>query len=189
MNSSTEKRSFFRINSDLALLSRSVDNYTAEHTPPEAQFPESQHTLSLFNELKRLDREAAPHLSSIAELNRSLADYLAIMNKKLDLMARQQFAADAEQSDLIPTHVNLSEGGIAFTNQRSLYKGSHLAMQLRFLSDYSTVACFATVIRCDAADNGAYKVACKFTKLPESKQEVLSKHIMQAQLSAKRQQN
>lgn len=194
MSKPSERRSYFRINSDIVIDYQSVDAYTVKQGSPESQFPEDLRALNLFQELKRLDREATPHLAAISELSHPLSDYLSILSKKVDLVAQQHFADQSSHQHLIPSHANLSEGGIAFGTHKALYKGSHLALQLRFLSDFSTIACFATVIRCDAVDNAeankseTYKIACKFQGLTEAKQDILGKQIMQAQLNAKRQQ-
>lgn len=182
-----ERRSFFRVHSEIVLNFHSVDSYTVQHNRPEDEFPENQKTLDIFNEYKRLDKEASPHLTAIGEYNRSLADYLHILNKKLDLLAQQGLAADYLGKDIRPTHVNLSEGGIAFNASKQFYKDSHIAMRMLFLSDYSSVACFATVIRCEAnSENTGFKVACKFQGLNTIKLDMLGKQIMQSQLNAKR---
>ncbi len=195
MNKPTEKRSFFRINSDLVIDYHSVDSYTLEHTSAESQFPDDVQSLNLFQELKRLDKEASPYLAAIAELSRPLSDYLSILSKKVDLVAQQHLAEQSNHQHLIPTQANLSEGGLAFSTQKPLYKGSHIALQLRFVSDFSTIACFATVIRCDLAGKSSkdkstetYHIACKFHQLVETKQEIIGKQIMQAQLAARRTQ-
>lgn len=182
-----ERRSFFRVHSEIALNFHSIDSYTLQHSRAEDEFPEDKKTLDLFNEYKRLDKEASPHLSAIGEYNRALADYLKILNKKLDLLTQQTLAADYLSKEVRPTHVNLSEGGIAFNSSKQFYKDSHLAMQMMFLSDYSSIACFAKVIRCEPnSENNGFKVACKFHDLNASKLDLLGKHIMQAQLNAKR---
>ncbi|MAZ88092.1 MAG: pilus assembly protein PilZ [Cellvibrionaceae bacterium] len=192
MNQVTEKRNFFRINSDIIIDFHNVDNYTAGHTSAEAQFPDDTRSLNVFQELKRLDREASAHLSAISELSRSLADYLTILNKKVDLAVQQHFADQSKQQDLPHTHANLSEGGIAFTTNRPIYKGSQIALQLRFLWDFSTLACFAKVMRCDPVptqkktQEDTFKVACKFQRLNETQQEIIGRHIIQAQIAARR---
>jgi len=193
MTNPQEKRSFFRINSEIVIDFHNVDAYTMQHSSAESQFPDNARSLNLAQELKRLDREASTHLAAIAELSRPLADCLAVLSKKVDLVAQQHFADQSNHQHLIPTQANLSEGGLAFSSQKPLYKGSHLALQLKFLSDFSSIACFATVIRCDSAEpskserhSESYKIACKFQGLSDTKQEIVGKHIMRAQLAAKR---
>lgn len=184
----SERRSYFRIDSEIALSFHSIDNYTLENSSPEEQFPEDQSSLQWLTELRRLDHEASAHLSAISELSRPLADYLHILNKKVDLIAQQSQNSDPSSKSLLPAHVNLSEGGIAFKSRKALYKGSHLALRLRFLNSYSTLLCFASVVRCDSSEADVYKVACRFRKLTGSQRELLAKNIMQAQMAARRRQ-
>ncbi|NHN35947.1 PilZ domain-containing protein [Pseudomaricurvus alcaniphilus] len=185
--SSAERRSFFRIPSEIVLDFHPVDSYTLENTRAEDEFPEEQKALSLFSELRRLDKEASPHLGAIGDNNRPLADYLKMLNKKLDLIAQQCVAANYSGEDVRPTHVNLSEGGIAFNSGKALYKDSHLALRIMFLSDYSSLASFARVVRCESQqESKVFKIACKFLTLNNNQQELLGRHIMQAQLEAKR---
>ena len=183
-----ERRSFFRVNSEIVLSFHNVDNYTIGNSQPEDEFPEDQKTLDLFNELHRLDKEASPHLTAIGEYNRSLAEYLKILNKKLDLVTQQSLASDYVSKDVRPTHVNLSEGGIAFNSSKPIYKDSNVALRILFLADFSSVAAFAKVARCEPhEEREGFKIACRFLSLSNAKQELLGKHIMQAQITAKRQ--
>ncbi|NIB41265.1 PilZ domain-containing protein [Pseudomaricurvus alkylphenolicus] len=182
----SERRSFFRINSEIALDFHSVSTQTLEQGNVEEEFPLDQQALDLFNQFRRLDKEAAPLLSGIAEFNRGVADYLSLLNKKMDLLAQQSLAGDYLNKDVRPTHVNLSEGGLAFNCGKALYKGSSVALRMMFLPDYTAVASFATVIRCDSNEQGGYKVACKFVQLTSAKQEILAKQILQAQMAKRR---
>ena len=183
-----ERRSFFRVNSEIVLSFHNVDNDTLLNCQPEDEFPQDQKTLDLFNELHRLDKDASPHLISVGEYNRSLAEYLKILNRKLDLVAQQSLASDYVSKEVRPTHVNLSEGGLAFNCSRSVYKDSNLALRMLFLADYSSVATFARVVRCEPhEDREGFKIACRFHSLSNAKQELLGKHIMHAQMTARRQ--
>jgi len=184
--STPDKRSFFRVKSELALSYHNVDAFTAENGVIEEQFPEDSSNLTLFSELKRIDSEASTLLTQVAEQNRATADYLSLMNKKLDLITQQMVAEQYLDSHISPDHVNISEGGAAFKSQKSIYKGSHIAIRLLFTSSFTVIAVFARVIRCDKLKDDRYQIAVKFSHLSTAQQEVLAKHIMQAQLQAKR---
>lgn len=181
-----DKRSFFRVKSELALSYHTVDVFTAENSPIEEQFPEDSSNLTLFSELKRIDSESSALLTQVAEQSRPTADYLSLINKKLDLITQQLVAEQYLDSNINPSHVNISEGGAAFKSQKSIYKGSHIALRLLFTSTFTVIATFARVIRCDKLKDDSYQIAVKFSKLNTPQQELLAKHIMQAQLQAKR---
>ncbi|WP_439135184.1 PilZ domain-containing protein [Pseudomaricurvus sp.] len=198
----TERRNYFRVDHELMLKCHCVDANTVEQGLPEDQFPEDKQASYLIQELHRLDNEAAPHLSSIAEMSRSVADYLAILNKKIDLIAQhssspylhaqtnQDQSNSNEASRETPTlvNVNLGEDGIAFYDTSQWSTTDLLALRLQFLNDYSSITCFARVLRCEAQEDQTFKTACQFLRLSKTSREALRRHIMQAQLSAIRQQ-
>ncbi len=180
-----DKRCFFRITDDLILDYKQVDAYTADSDKAENVFPDSS-SLSLFAEFKRIDSDAAQLLASINETSRALADYLSTLNRKIDLLT-QKVMADLHQNDAIaPTRVNISEGGIAFQCDKALYKGSHIALRLMFIPSFVGLATFATVIRCEEQDKDNFQIAAKFHRLSSTHQQILSRQIMQQQISAKR---
>ncbi|BFM16362.1 hypothetical protein R50073_25450 [Maricurvus nonylphenolicus] len=181
-----EKRSFFRITDDLILDYRQVDGYTADSEKPENLFPDSG-SLSLFAEFKRIDSESAQLLTAIGEDNRALADYLATLNRKIELLT-QNVMADQHQSDGIkPTRVNISEGGIAFQTDKALYKGSYIALRLMFMPSFVGLSTFARIIRCEEQTQDQFHIAAKFHRLSSTHQQILSRQIMQQQITAKRQ--
>ena len=180
-----DKRGFFRITDDLILDYKQVDAYTADSDKAENVFPDSS-SLSLFAEFKRIDSEAAHLLASISETNRALAEYLGTLNRKMDILT-QKVMADRHQNDgITPTRVNISEGGIAFQCDKALYKGSHIALRLMFIPSFVGLASFARVIRCEEQDNNSFHIAAKFHRLSSTHQQILSRQIMQQQISAKR---
>ena len=182
----TERRSFFRVNSELALSYQLTDAYSVENEKPEDQFSADAAALSVFSELQRLNHEASTLLSGIGEKSRQLADYLAIQNKKIDVLAHSLLSSDYMAKEVKPTHVNLSEGGLAFISSKALYKGSYLALRMVFVETYTVVVCFARVIRCEEKEPDSYQVALKFIGLHEVQQQTLSKNIFQAQLRSKK---
>jgi hypothetical protein len=187
---STERRNYFRVDSELMLKCLSVSADTVEHSQPEDQFPEDRHASYLIHELQRLDQEAQPHLLALSDLNRTLAQCLKLLNKKIDLVAQhsasQHTKSTSDDDSQRPiSKVNLSEGGIAFYTSTPWPVGEHLALSLQFLNDYAALTCFATVLRCEPCPHQAsYKIACQFYRLSADGQEMLKKHIMQTQLNA-----
>lgn len=180
-----EKRSFFRITDDLILDYRQVDAFTADNQKSDSIFPESA-ALTLFAEFRRLDTDSAQLLTGIGETNRALADYLAILNRKVELLTQQVMASQHQNTMVKPTRVNISEGGIAFISEKSLYKGSFLALRLLFLPSFMGVTTFARVIRCDESSEKTYQIAAKFYHIGSTQQQILSRQIMQQQIKAKK---
>ncbi|GAA5317184.1 MAG: PilZ domain-containing protein [Candidatus Pelagadaptatus aseana] len=179
--SDAERRSFFRINNELTLSYKPVDVHTVEHNKAEDHFQEDGQSVHVFDEMERLNHEASGLLAGLGESNRQLADYLTIQSKKIDLLANL-LSTQNQSGDVKPTHVNLSEGGLAFKTTKPLYKGSYLAIRMMFMGSFSVVICYARVIRCDEKSPDEYQVAVKFLKLTEIQQQALSKNILKAQM-------
>ncbi|MGI1678120.1 MAG: PilZ domain-containing protein [Cellvibrionaceae bacterium] len=179
-----DKRSFFRIDKELILDYKPVDAYTAENETAAEQFDDPM-PMHLFSKFNQLDRQAGQILKLIAKDNKAVADYFKIMNKKISLLS-QEVIAMRNPTKTVTTKVNLSEAGIGFIADKPIYKGSHIALRLVFLPDYSGVSFFGEVIRSEPMKGELHHIAIKFQNVNESDQQLLSKQIMQAQLIAKR---
>lgn len=182
-----EKRNYFRVNEQVLLDYRIVDAYTSEHAEPSLQF-EDNGVLQLFSQMHELDKEAQQLLHSIGETNRALADYLAVLNKKFDLISQQFVAQNVSDQQHKTSAVNLSEGGISFSAEKALYKDTYLALRLIFLPSYTGISCFAKVVRCESGDSHN-RVAAKFVYMSDATEQLLARQIMQIQRQAKRSAN
>ncbi|WP_075185229.1 PilZ domain-containing protein [Teredinibacter haidensis] len=180
-----ERRDFFRVSHDVIFDYKVVDAFTAENDAPEIEFEDSV-SLTLMNELRRLDQDSVQTLRILTEKNRLLGDYLQTLSSKIDLLARHMLFSQNQKADQRPrTRINLSEEGIAFIAERALYKGNFLALRMIFLPNYAPVVVFAKVIRCEPKENN-YQVAAKFHRLADKDRQELSKQILKTQVSQKK---
>ena len=180
-----EKRNFFRVNQDVIFDFKPVDKYAADNDEVELEF-EDNTGMVLFNELKRLDKDCIQSLRVLSEKNRLLGDYLQTLNAKIDLIAKHSlFMSDEATKNKPKSRINLSEDGLAFMTDRTLYKGSFIAIRLIFLPSYTPITCFAKVLRCAPKDNENH-VAVKFHRISTANQQELSKHILKAQVKEKK---
>ncbi|SMF30997.1 PilZ domain-containing protein [Alteromonadaceae bacterium Bs31] len=180
-----ERRDFFRVSQDVLFDFKLADAFSAENDSPEIEFEDSI-SLSLVNELRRLDKDSLQTLRLLTEKNRLLGDYLQTLSSKIDLIARHTlFAQDGEAGERPKTRINLSEEGVAFIADRALYKGNYLAVRLIFLPNYVPVVVFAKVIRCEAKDD-SYQIAAKFHRLQDKDRQELSRQILKAQVTQKK---
>lgn len=183
--SGPDKRDFFRVSQDVIFDFKSVESYAAENENADNEFGDAT-SLSLIDELRRLDRDNVQTLRILADKNRLLGDYLQTLNNKIDLIARHtMFAHDANANNKVTTRINLSEDGLAFLNERALYKGSYIAVRLVFLPSYSPVVTFAKVLRCDQKDE-RYQIAAKFHRLSDTDRQEISRQIMKVQVSSRK---
>ncbi len=182
-----EKRNFFRVPGKVLLDYRVVDAYTCENADPSLLFEDSG-LLQLFSQMQEIDKEAQQLLHTITEQNRHVADYLKLLNRKIDMVSQQFVAQHVMDNEHKATPINISEGGLHFECEKALYKDTFLALRLIFLPSYTGISCFAKVVRSESNDQKAL-IAAKFVHLTESTSHALGKQIMQIQRQHKRSAN
>ncbi|WP_341937056.1 PilZ domain-containing protein [Marinimicrobium sp. C2-29] len=182
----SERRHYFRIDDYIDLQYRPVEPQTARDTPAENLFPDAA-GLRVYSELKKIDSESAQLLYQIKDRDRQLADYLHLLNRKIDLLS-QQLIAEPRQRQLPGKRreVNLSEGGLSFTTDEALEEGQRLALNLTFLPTFVGVAVYAQVARCEPCRTQQWEIAAEFTDVTDAQQQLISQQIMRAQMAEKR---
>ncbi len=183
----SERRLYFRIDDYLDLEYLAVDEDTLRHTPAENLFPGSA-ALKIYAELKKIDSESTQLFYQIKDRDRQVADYLHLLNRKLDLLAQQLISEPRLRGghDTDRRQVNISEGGLAFSNNEALKPGQPLALNLTFLPTFVGLAIYARVARCEPVRTGGYEIAAEFETLTDAQQHLLSQQIMRAQMAEKR---
>lgn len=182
----SERRRFFRIDDYVRLTYKTVPRETLEQVQPESLFPDAG-LLSLQAELKKLDSESAQLLFQIRDQDRRLGDYLQLLSRKIELVSQQLMADRAtSEATAVRREVNLSEGGIAFSNGTAVEPGQFIALHLLFLPSYAGVVLFAQVARCEAQHNGQFNIAANFHRPSGAQTQFLSQQIMRAQMADKR---
>src|SRR5690625_7275239 len=82
------------------------------------------------------------------------------------------------ETNAMRREVNLSEGGVAFSNPTAIEEGQFLALHLLFLPSYAGVVLFAQVVRCEAQHNGQFNIGANFHKASSAQKQFLSQQIM-----------
>ncbi|WP_172151177.1 PilZ domain-containing protein [Pseudomonas tumuqii] len=178
-----DRREYYRIDDTIAL----------EFTPlsgAEAQASDELHDSSpLFNllsELHLLDFESQHLLRHISERDRTLANYLKVINKRIDLLG--QAVAQSLLRDIgTPRRVCLSEGGVSFTSSQNLAIGSHLAIKIVLMPQALGLLLRAKVIHCQALTEQQFEIGTEFEALTDAQRQLLARHILQRQALERRQ--
>lgn len=174
-----DRREYYRIDDVIALEILPLEN---------AETPSADGSTRLFDllgELHQLDFEAQHLLRQIAESNRTLASYLKVQNKRIDLIG-QALAQDL-QRDLGPTReVVLSEGGISFINDQPLEEGSSWLLKLVLLPQGLGLVLTARIASCQSLGNGRFAIGTSFEALTDAHRQLLARHILQKQATARR---
>jgi hypothetical protein len=113
-------RDFFRVNCPVLLDYVTVPGQ--QNTPASSYFPENEN-FSLLRELKRIDYDNNHLLHNINEQQRDVGAYLTLINKKLELIARNLTSS----SELKPQLASAANYPAAFLyRDRSLRPGDSL---------------------------------------------------------------
>ncbi|SNS84138.1 MULTISPECIES: PilZ domain-containing protein [Pseudomonas] len=178
-----DRREYYRIEDTLALEFSCLSK-------TQAQSAEALHDNSpLFNllsELHVLDFESQHLLRHISERDRTLASYLKVINKRIDLLG--QTVAQSLMGDIgPPKKVTISEGGVSFNNPQAVEAGTHLAIKLVLMPQALGLLLRAKVIHCQAIDEGQFEIGTEFESLTDAQRQLLARHILQRQAQERRQ--
>lgn len=185
-NSNRDKRDSFRIDEDLHFEFKQVTSSFADEATIEQAFEDNDESLRLINQLNKIDRDAVQSLKILCDKNRLLGDYLNSLNRKIDIIGRHLAFNSAESLKNRPkTRVSLSEDGLGFITNKSLYKDSYIAIRLIFLPNYYIASSFAKVVRCVQKDD-KFQIAAKFHKIYDKDRQVISRQVLKSQVKARK---
>lgn len=171
-----DKRDFFRIQDTLLLDYRRIPGPDAD-----GGFGERTPLLGLLSDLHRLDYESQHLLRQIAERDRALANYLKVINKRIDLIGKAVSLQLGEESGS-PTEVTLSEGGMAFNTSEAIEAGIWLSLRLVLQPTPLGLVVNACVSRCEPlSDSSGWNIAVSFHALDDQQRQLLARHILQKQ--------
>lgn len=177
-----DRREFFRVEDRVNLRWCRIDR-DALALPAESHFDNSE-LFWLMRELRTVDIEHHSRLRGLAEHDRELGLYLKGINRKIELVAGALAALDRMHSGVTPQPVLLSEGGLSFHGNDSPAIGDLLALQLTLLPEYLGLALYGEVT---SVDVGQRRIGISFLRLREADRQILARHILQVQITARRQ--
>lgn len=178
-----DRREYYRIEDSIALDFSLLSG-------PEAQATDALHDSSpLFNllsDLHLMDFESQHLLRHISERDRTLANYLKVVNKRIDLLG--QAVAQSLLRDIgAPRQVSLSEGGLSFNHVQAISSGSHLALKMVLMPQALGLLLRAKVVHCQKRDDGQFEIGTEFEALTDAQRQLLARHILQKQALERRQ--
>lgn len=181
INELANRRQYFRIDDTAYIeISPLVGAETvAEHFDIGLEF-------GLIAEFQTLDVESKHLLHSIAEKDKNVGQYLHVLNKKLDALSR---ALALSKQNLTKQHIqdiNLSEGGLAFTQAHKFRDGQSIAIKLILLPSYSGLLLEGKVL-CSVEKDDGIEIHIEYTDIIEAHQQLIARHIMRKQSQMKHQ--
>lgn len=183
----TDQRDFFRIDEEALLEFKPISKNHSDSIDADECFDDGNGSIELINQLKKIETESIQSLKILTDKNRLLGDFLKSLTKRIDIVARHVAFANEESLKTRPkTRISLSEDGIGFISDRTLYKGSYIALRIIFIPNYAVVTCYAEVVRCVTKDE-SFQIAAKFHQLHDKDRQTISRHILKSQVRARKQ--
>ncbi|HUL12106.1 MAG TPA: PilZ domain-containing protein [Methylococcaceae bacterium] len=178
-----ERRRYFRIDDDIILFPREV---AADQVPQGETFQE--HALDSFSLSSRLDLltvESRSHLRRIERDHPAVADFLKILEQKIDLVARALLSSETDMASQRTSHVSLSASGLAFDVDTGFNVGDVLELKMILPPALVGIIAFGRVVYCKQNRDEVlppFHVAVDFIGLRERDRELLIRHIVKKQL-------
>ncbi|GIZ13386.1 PilZ domain-containing protein [Pseudomonas sp. NCCP-436] len=178
-----DRREYYRIEDTIALEFTQLEGASA-HSADALQ--DASPLFNLLSELHLMDFESQHLLRHISERDRTLASYLKVINKRIDLLG-QALAQSLLQGVGSPRRVSLSEGGISFESEQPVSRDSHLALKMVLMPQALGLLLRARVVHCSQRPDGRYRIGAEFEALTDSQRQLLARYILQKQALERRQ--
>lgn len=180
----SERRQFFRIDDDINLFYKKIDVNFMQNSKDLSG--EVLRHCSLAAALDILGQESQIIFSRIERNTPDVAEYLKVINSKIDLLSRAVLMEGNDLSEQQSRNASLSASGVAFECEEMLTGGDFLELRLLLTSCLAVIVCYGQVVYCrkNHADNPEfpYVVGVEYTDMKEQDRELLIKHVVKRQI-------
>ena len=179
-----ERRRFFRIDDEVNLVYKKIDE-KATIEPSHV----SDHILShcsLSAAIDMVSQESALLLNRLERSQPEVADYLRLVENKIDLLVQAIMMQDSLFTEQNTRNVNLSASGLAFESEEKLNPGEFLEVKMTLVSCMAVVVTYGKVIYCKQNpvndSQFPYVVGIDYINMKDQDRELLIKHVVKRQL-------
>lgn len=140
-----------------------------------------QRYLETTNYFQSLDYELAELTQTLALKEPALAHYLNLINTKIDYLARHLTLGEK-----VPLRkVNISLGGMAFKTKEKIKDKTRLKIIVYTKPKMVPIILNAIAVYCQFISGSSYHTAVQFENLTPDQEQLLSQHIMLAQVQCR----
>jgi hypothetical protein len=176
-----DRREYYRIDDMIALQ---ISSLSGPQAASKEVLLDDSPLFNLLSELHLSEFESQHLLRQIGERDRTLAAFLKVQNKRLDLLS--QVMAQSLLGEIgTPQLVIISEGGIEFQHPTPLAPDSHLAVKLVLMPQALGLLLRAKVTHCDAKGDG-FDIGTEFEAMTDAQRQLLARYILQKQAQERR---
>ncbi|EKT4522273.1 PilZ domain-containing protein [Pseudomonas putida] len=178
-----DRREYYRIEDSIAL---EISPLGAAEALETDLLQDASPLFNLLSELHLADFESQHLMRQLSEKDRTLAAFLRVQNKRLDLLSAvmaQALLGEIGQ----PQPVILSEGGIEFAQATPLATDTRVAVKMVLMPRALGLLLRARVTHCDRRPDGHYEVGTVFIDMTDAQRQLLARYILQRQQQQRRQ--
>ena len=178
-----ERRRFFRIEDEICLDISIVSEQEYKDAPQELSKVKNS-AFALSASFATINQAHLPMMNSIRMSYPEIAQYLDLMNKKLDNLSQHILDEELPCSDKNKQIVNISASGIAFESTNNYPLNQPLMLRLVILPEKIGIEVFGRVINSQTIEDSADKtlISVDFEHIREDDQEILIKHNLNKQM-------
>lgn len=182
-----ERRSSFRIEDEIHLDFRLIaDGSDDGNRDSDA----GMHTCRALMQLRELSSQQGHILSNIRKQYSDIAQYLTLLDKKIDAVAQIAGAMSMGGEMHANTRANISTGGLAFSYSEQVETGQRLSMRLVLFPSHLCIQPRGRVIYCrersQALPELRYRIGIEFEPLTETEYDQLIRHLLEKQSAQRR---
>lgn len=176
LDSKTERREYYRVDDNAIFQYRMLPEEEVKIIK-ERGVPLELDNFSIYAKLDHITHEARPLLKAIEVKDSKLAAYLALIDKKLELLSRISLENDIYEVGGEAQEINLSTGGLSFEAGNKIELGSMMKLKIVFLPDRIGASSYAKVVKCIQHDD-KYQISVSFEYMGDEVRDLISRHIL-----------
>jgi hypothetical protein len=179
-----DRRDFFRIDDEVNLFYKKIDEKLVAE--PHHVSDNILNSCSLSTALEMASQESAMLLHRIERNLPDVADYLRIIDSKVDLLAQAVMMQGFQFKENDTRNVNISATGIAFNCEEMLKEGDYLEIKMLLVSSMAVIVTYGKVVYCRHHQSTDSKyphfVGVDFINMKDEDREMLIKYVVKKQL-------
>ncbi|MEQ1636779.1 MAG: PilZ domain-containing protein [Methylococcales bacterium] len=180
-----DRRRFFRIDDDINLYYTVIDAKLVDDTSNFKQ--KALGSCSLSRALDRLTQESNTILRKIEAKEPEVADYLNVLNNKVDLIVQALMFQGIDFLEQKTRNVNLSASGLAFDNEEALKIDEYLEITMVLSSLVAVIVLHAKVVYCkqnteNLLGKQSFLIGVEYVNIQEQDRETLIQYVVRRQM-------
>lgn len=179
-NIETDRRKFFRIKDNVEI---SIEKLALNEKLSDIKINQTSFILS--SAISALDIESQTLFNKVKRNTPDIANYLEIINKKIDLISSYILDTSPQNSNQVCTEIDLSASGISVETNDTFFEQDLVMIKFLLLPEKKGIICTGRVIRIKQRNN-SNTLSINFEEITESDREIIIKHTISKQLQEAR---